>query len=380
MTLSHNKLNQCNEKILIMAKSDDLGKQISDLIFTLYPQKLKLFFYRPLLPALAYLLLSTFIHIICVFIWGGLSGTKGVTDLSEDILYFVIQLVNSAMIYYYFFVPKSLGNAFKQLQNNGVFIITPIVIDPKVHKICSSKKMFKLPYILAGIYALVWILFIYIDPEGVDYWYEVNPFILIILLLSWYISWVAMAGILISMGIGIFLIHHVFNDNEIRVQPLHPDGSGGLGSLGKYSLKVSSFSIIFALFIITGIIDSYSTGTLMQDYAAMINVIIYVLFVPLIFYLPLHKPRKAMFAFRTKKLQNISEHYDHLHNKIHSDIEQSPESLNKNFNHIEVLENIYKSDKQIPVFPFDIRTVLTVSANAFSPIVPIIYGLLIDTI
>jgi hypothetical protein len=201
---------------------------------------------------------------------------------------------------------------------------------------------------------------------------------LVITVLTWTISYFALGGLLTNVVLGIRLIDQIFQRNAIQVYPLHPDNSGGLGAMGRYSLKLSLIALALGLFIVAAAIASITRGIIQTDYILFALSLIYLAIVPTLFFLPLRTVHAAMVAFRDNLFRETSNRYLSHHLNLHQNSEIGVDELENNIKYLDQLKALREHDKMYPVWPFDLRIRLTVFFTTILPILPSVIGIATD--
>lgn len=110
-----------------------------------------------------------------------------------------------------------------------------------------------------------------------------------------------------------WLTWRLFGECELRMRPLDPDGAGGFGMLGRFSLSMIYLIVGLMLLIaslgaieyLTGI-QSFSNPSIQASMAA------YLVLAPLIFFLPLYPAHRAMQKAKKKSLSAIAPEFQEV--------------------------------------------------------------------
>jgi hypothetical protein len=175
-------------------------------------------------------------------------------------------------------------------------------------------------------------------------------------------------------------VRELFRKNSIRVQPFHPDRAGGLGAVGRFTANIG-----YAV----GAVGLFLTIILLQrppDTATLYNIMIgamftvYFVMAPIGFYFPLWSAHTAMLCARDSHVQSISSEFDTVYARL-SDLRSNDadktEPLLKRLRQLsEERDMVYR----FPVWPFDASSLRKFFGLAFTPLVPIITSLLLDSL
>jgi len=148
--------------------------------------------------------------------------------------------------------------------------------------------------------------------------------------------------------------------DELNVNPYHEDGAGGLGAIGRHAVNFFIFILMVMLFILMGsLLPSLlqlETGVAIsfRFWSPLLLLIwsVYLMVVPLMFYLLLWPPHKAMEKTRDRRLGRIAQELDerlrHAEDSLIS--EQAPlEGALKEINSLKQVRSVILEDS--PVWP-----------------------------
>jgi len=358
-------------------ESQTPGQQAETLLRANYPRALSCFHHRPLLAAITYTVVLIATGISNAFAFGHFTSTASVTGLTEDSVFWLGVFVLGIALYYYLMLPVWLGQAFDLLYAEHVFAASEVKVDPHTKHLFGSRRLSWLAYGATLIGATLWTTTALISPEKM--WWESNPISFISLTLVEIVAWFALAGVVVNFVLSGYLIHKILHNNHIVVHPLHPDRCGGWSSLGKFSLRVSYFALVYGVLLVIWAIGAIQSD-ISDDYALFIQVFAYVVAVPTLFYLPLHSAHKSMVAFRNKLIRDTSDRYLQEHLRAHDMEVKDVEVLQTSVKYMDTLRDLQKHELTYPVWPFSIRTRLAVLLNAVTPAIPTIFGVIIDRV
>lgn len=196
--------------------------------------------------------------------------------------------------------------------------------------------------------------------------------------------WMANSYIAAALGgrmvLLILLLRRVFA-GPIIIQPLHPDGCGGLRPIGAFTSKVTAF-ILFAAFAMAlqevhyladrGLLSS-ATALPFHFIAAALVIVGGVAFLG-----PLWVPHQRMSAAKYEALAHISSRFHAQHSALMSLLERGNEArIDDALKELEATRTIHKLVADFPVWPFDSRIVGTALSGVVLPTLVVMVNLLL---
>ncbi len=165
-------------------------------------------------------------------------------------------------------------------------------------------------------------------------------------------------------------LRHVFKvvekNDMLNLQPLHPDGAGGMGNLGKMSLRFNggvlfTFLNSFALYHTHGVTMPFAGGVFIQIMALYV-----------VFFLPLSQPHKAMLTKKINLMEHLSLMQKSINDVLIDKLAGGFDSFSKDIDEIiEQKDNvlkIYNETKQLPTWPFNTSTISKFGISANLPV------------
>jgi hypothetical protein len=373
--------------VMNVPDSASLGRTIESLMRGAFPRQLVPLFKRPVWVALAYLLLSSASHVALTAIFGGLVDTSGVVDLAENVpSYVAIQVVLSAVVYYFLVIPTLLGRTFDALIANRVISESVEGVDRRFESVVRARW---LRWVFGGLPWLGIIAFIVISrvtQSDLEYWNEVNALVFLVVLFFGGLACFATVGVVMQITLSIWCIRVILRDNPITVYALHPDRSGGFGALGRFSLRLSFLALGFGAILAVFAVASIEDERIATDYLLFLMTAGYFITVPVLFYLPLHAAHQAMRRYRQTVSGRTALQYAREYARIWSaDAPDRPDGgcldageLEARVDQLDVLRRLHQHEQGLPVWPFNAQIWLTVLLNAAVPILPTVLGLVTD--
>jgi hypothetical protein len=153
--------------------------------------------------------------------------------------------------------------------------------------------------------------------------------------------------------------------DDLKVNPYHEDGAGGLGAIGRHAVNFFIFIMMVMLFILMGsllpsLLQLEAGGAIAFRFWSPLLLLIwsvYLLVVPLMFYLLLWPPHKAMEKVRDLRLRRIGQELDeHLRRaEDNLDGDQPPlEGALKEINNLKQVRSVVLGDS--PVWPVSVES------------------------
>lgn len=172
-------------------------------------------------------------------------------------------------------------------------------------------------------------------------------------------TWAALS-LIVSMVVLTQLLGRVFGARrKIAIEPLHPDGCGGLRPLSTFSLKLTVFiGLAGAAVLLAERTYIFANKLADQIYAIPVHVMAVVLVLGgmLFFFAPLMAPHRRMEAAKVEALHRVS---DRFHNVEYRTLSQLATLKTEGFStaarDLEAMRKIYDLIDGFPVWPFDIR-------------------------
>jgi hypothetical protein len=172
----------------------------------------------------------------------------------------------------------------------------------------------------------------------------------------------AVAQVVIRELLAVVWLRRLWSElgDALKVNPYHEDGAGGLGAIGRHAVNFFVFIMMVMLFIVMGsllpsLLQLEAGGAIAFRFWSPLLLLIwsvYLLVVPLMFYLLLWPPHKAMEKVRDLRLRRIGQELDeHLHRaEDNLDADQAPlEGALKEINNLKQVRSVVLGDS--PVWP-----------------------------
>lgn len=170
-----------------------------------------------------------------------------------------------------------------------------------------------------------------------------------------------------------FLILKMLFGFNVNIQPFHPDGCGGLGSLMAQSEKLYWGMIAFGVITALGILSN--TVVYGIDLLSIYNFLLYMayaLLTGIAFFLPLYALSDSMHAAKQKLLQSIRERYAALCEK-HPDVAGgSTDYSDEHIADLEALKLLQRTARSMQVWPFNRGSLLRFACTTATPLLVVL--------
>jgi hypothetical protein len=204
------------------------------------------------------------------------------------------------------------------------------------------------------------------------------------------LSPVGIFAITIQLGLVYWLINVAWNSfllsnclhklfatfqDYISLNPVHPDGCCGLRRLGSIAMIFSSIIFLIGMYISINVIDHtlIQGQSLFSDIGLPICLACYAVFAPVLFFLPLSTAHRTMQREKDAFLLPLANKSRKMLTDLCNDNDVQRIDTFRQFG------NIYRDlDKNIPVWPFDLRSIQTFFGTIVVPVVPVAITILVE--
>lgn len=289
----------------------------------------------------------------------GLLSTQGQrTGLLDDLAGLLQEFVVFPLLMgYYLWAPPALLRAIRDLQIEGVLSVHKA--DIRWAEEWLGARMTWLLAASALGFGLVLYFAYTLSPLNGQLWLADQRFATVKLVFWILQSWAA-ASLLISMVVLTGLLGRIFApDRKIAIEPLHPDGCGGLRPLSTFALKLTALiGLAGATLLLVERNYLFSRGFADQVFAIPVHVMAVVLCVGgiVFFFAPLMAPHRRMEAAKVEALHRLSDRFHTVEFRTLSQLATlKTEGFAAAAKDLESMRKIYDLIDSFPVWPFDIR-------------------------
>lgn len=177
---------------------------------------------------------------------------------------------------------------------------------------------------------------------------------------------------------GAFLILRMLFQFDVNIQPFHPDGCGGLGSLMGQSEKLYLGMIAFGVIAALGILSNTLVYGLelfsVYNFSLLLS---YVLLTGIAFFLPLYALTDSMRDAKQKLIQSIRERYHALNAKQGAGANDLKNISDEHVADLKALKSLQQTANTMQVWPFNRGSLLRFACATATPLVLISIAILI---
>ena len=178
----------------------------------------------------------------------------------------------------------------------------------------------------------------------------------------------ALITLLYDLSVVFSTLNGALEDQAIRVEPLHPDGAGGLGAIGRF---VANFGPLVAAFgLALSVHFAQDPGNAIQDYALIAMVVLYIPLSSLIFFIPLWTAHSKMVEHRRGRAAGISAEYDEVLSRLWDLRSADPDSIAPVLRKLSQLREMHNISKEYPLWPFSTASAQRYFGLALSSLLP----------
>lgn len=170
-------------------------------------------------------------------------------------------------------------------------------------------------------------------------------------------------------------LHELFNKRNfaIRIQPLHPDRCCGLRKIGDVAMLLNLTLFILGIYISLKVVDKIviQNSPLGADIGNPLMLGGYLILAPLLFFFPLGAAHRQMNDAREKFLKPVSQKCEQLFSELaNAKLDDKSLTAVQTFSALDTAKS--RLHKEIPVWPFDFRSLQAFLGTIVIPILPIV--------
>jgi len=160
-------------------------------------------------------------------------------------------------------------------------------------------------------------------------------------------------------------LYKLLSKYTLRVQPMHPDSCGGLRPIGSLAIAVNYFIGVVLIFIsLLFFFDEYARN---QAIYPILFILFYAL-APFLLFFTLSKANRRMREMKAVSLKRLANTFDHYYRKLDSSGDSNLYDTST-ADEITKIYDLYNIVEKMPVWPFDIRSLVrfftTITLPAF---------------
>jgi hypothetical protein len=313
--------------------------------------------------------------IIASFINGTFINRNLKTDALHDLGYYIQSFL--LLPFFVFFLPyyfNDMQKAIHSLKETKILNMSDSFYNDAIdysNRLFSHWGVTLFPYLFSGIAIIL--SFISYFFAGQNHWnssesFESTSITTLFAIGQTLLFFYFISAILIRIILTYFVLKKILNEN-VNIQPLHPDNCGGLSPLGDFSLKISSAGVGVGIpVMILLIFDVYIQGWPLFSTVHILDILIYIVSLTIVFFLPLLGARSSMLMAKNKELKFISDHFQEERKQIVLNIDSEQQNQDLGISRLEGLMKLYDMARAMPVYPFNSRNVIRFFGSVLWPI------------
>jgi hypothetical protein len=293
-------------------------------------------------------------------------------------------IIGAILFGYWIWLPRGISEMYDALVRNEIALSQSEgeARDRRIYEV-FAKRMYRSrawAFVPLGAFTIasavvVLLLPTYFDRMNAgDAWSMADP-LGVALSAAW--AWMgcyALASVVGYYALTVSWLRRLFREIELRVQPLHPDGAGGLGPLGGLSIRVSYLvTVVGLLLVVTALTREYYFAKLGISYEPTrdlaVAIAMYVIGSPVVFFA---LPAVAHHTMRTAKntlLLDIGRSFEREYLRLKMGLSHENVSLKDGVERLQQLQNLYDTTRRFPVWPFNVENVRRFAGTFVSPVV-----------
>lgn len=197
-------------------------------------------------------------------------------------------------------------------------------------------------------------------------WESVNGVMAFSRQLIRFLTFYMIVFIVIRQTFMIIGLNRLFSELSVNIAPLHPDKAGGLRILGNYVLTTGIIIGTIGLYVGAG----FFRGRLNPDLLTIefyASTVIYFVFAPLIFFLPIMRVHRQMKDAKNKLLADVSDQFDIEYQRLLERLKHD-QMNSDDVSRMEAIQKVYQIADGAPEWPFDLEIVSKFTAAIILPV------------
>jgi hypothetical protein len=194
------------------------------------------------------------------------------------------------------------------------------------------------------------------------------------IVLSYWILHLAWRGVVLGWG-----LHQLFNcrDFAVTVVPLHPDRCCGLKAIGDTAMLFNTIMFLLGIYASLKALDKVliQKASLFSDIGNPVILGSYLIVAPLLFLYPLAAPRQRMTQAKQQFIEPVSRESRRIFQSLSSEIVGRRASAE---DYAAIRGALAQARRDIPVWPFDFRSLQALFGTIVVPILPVMVPILVN--
>jgi hypothetical protein len=301
---------------------------------------------------------------------------------SEPLSWFYIVIVQPAALSYFVWMQHAGTVIFSSLKK-GKVVETKGGLE-KEFEISQRRYGSSTARIIAWLCAIIVIIWFNLAANNIllsfgdPSWLTVHPGIILISSPIIFIVYYALVLVVYDIAVIVAALMAIFKNNQIRVEPLHPDGAGGFGAIGRFVANLG-FGIAMLGFALAASAIQAQTNSYL-DYALVTNIVLYAIFAPTLFLIPIWSGHRAMVGYRDRLGLEVSDEFENEFSLLRANQKQNVESMEPALRRVQQLVEMRAIISDFPIWPYNATSLRKYVGLVLSPLVPVAISIIVDLI
>lgn len=333
---------------------------------------------NPFLAAVVIVLLINLPIVVMAFIFNLWQTTGANAGLLDDFTWWLLQFTSVlATVAFFLWLPRGVPRILEGLKANNVIVLSPPEGD---NAFAAFENRFDASYsrplwlVLCLILTIV-VMTVFVIPLHRTYqtWGQRNPFIFVYTEVLWFFFFLLGWLNIIRVFVVTVWFNRLFQNFSVDLKVLHPDGAGGLGPLGKFSVNVAYVIAAYGIALVVILFAaSYHVngqfGAVTLTPGLFVLTLAYLSIAPLAFFAPIGSAHTAMETAKRAALLQISRQFESDFARMQALLASDSDELKKIMEKIEHLEQIHALTARFPVWPFNTGNLVRFFSVISSPL------------
>lgn len=320
---------------------------------------------------------NTLFSVLLAFLFNAWQPSQGSGLAAEPAAWFYIIVVQPAAVAYYVWMQHAGTRIFTTLKKGRV-VETSGGLEQELANCQSRYESSKARHVALFLAILVVIWFNLaannlVFSFGSSSWLVAHPAIILISSPILFVVYYALILVVYDIAVITAALRSLFKKNQIRVEPLHPDGAGGFGTIGRFAANLG-FGIAILGFALAASIMQAPTAFYL-DYALVVNIFLYMMFAPALFLMPIWSGHRAMVGYRDRLGLEISDEFRDGFAELRSNRKENYEIMQPALRRVQQLVEMRGLVADFPIWPFNSGSLRKYVGLVVSPVVPVAISL-----
>jgi hypothetical protein len=176
-------------------------------------------------------------------------------------------------------------------------------------------------------------------------------------------------------------VSELLTNQEIRIEPFHPDRAGGLGFVGRFSANLGYLIGVLGLLLSIRMIQAPADFSDERMSVFLLGIVAYLVLAPTVFFLPLWAVHRAMANYRERLLADVSAKFDAALGQLQGLSGGSVDQVEGWVKGMQQLTNVRALIMdRVSVWPFSRESVRKYLGLAWSPLIPVVVPVILERV